>query len=280
MKTISYQTMDEERALYALRDGLVEHCTFDGPADGESALKEARNFDVRNCTFALRYPFWHTENFSVEDSLFTEGVRAPLWYAKGGRFDRCTFRGVKALRECRGISFSHCDVSSEEFGWRCTDLALEDSSFTAQYFLFETKSSSMKNCRLKGKYSFQYTEDLCVEDCDLDTKDAFWHSKNVVVKNCTVRGEYLGWYSDGLTLINCHIVGTQPLCYCRNLTLVDCTMEKTDLAFEYSQVEATVRGHIDSVKNPASGSIVADSIGEIILEDSVMETNCEITVKT
>ncbi|MBP3300840.1 MAG: DUF3737 family protein [Clostridia bacterium] len=280
LKRIANLTLDEERALYALRDGLVEDCTFDGPADGESALKEARNITVRNCAFCLRYPFWHVEGFSVENCSLTEGVRAPLWYAKGGRFDRCSVMGVKALRECEAVAFSRCTVESEEFGWRCRDISLEDSSFVSQYFLFETKCGSMKNCTLKGKYSFQYTEDLSVENCDLDTKDAFWHSKNVTVKNSVVKGEYLGWYSEGLTLINCKIIGTQPLCYCKNLTLIDCTMEETDLSFEYSSVNATVLGEIESVKNPACGKIVADRIGQIILEDSVMATDCEIITKS
>ena len=47
-------------------------------------------------------------------------------------------------------------------------------------------------------------------------------------------------------------------------------MENTDLAFEYSDVEADVKGHIDSVKNPKSGIIKADSVGEVIMQDAVM----------
>ena len=132
---------------------------------------------------------------------------------------------------------------------------------------------------MQGKYSFQYTKDVVVENCVLDTKDAFWHSKNVTVKNSTVKGQYLAWYSDGLTLINCKIIGTQPLCYCKNLKLINCTMDKTDLAFEYSDVEATVKGSIDSVKNPKSGYIKADKIKDIILEDSIMKSKCSIKVK-
>ena len=56
-------------------------------------------------------------------------------------------------------------------------------------------------------------------------------------------------------------------------------MEDTDLSFEYSDVEADVRGNIVSVKNPKSGYIKADSVGEIILRDSVMETDCRIFLK-
>ena len=103
--------------------------------------------------------------------------------------------------------------------------------------------------------------------------------KNVVVKNSLVKGEYLGWFSDGLTLINCKIIGTQPLCYCKNLKLINCTMEETDLSFEYSEVYAGIKGNIMSIKNPKSGRIVADSIGEIIKEDSIMEDTCDIVIR-
>ena len=103
--------------------------------------------------------------------------------------------------------------------------------------------------------------------------------KNVTVINSVVKGEYLGWFSEGLTLINCAISGTQPLCYCKDLKLVDCTMEGTDLSFEYSDVEATVKGHIDSVKNPRSGSVTADSVGEVIMGDAVMECTGEVHIR-
>ncbi len=276
MEYIKHLTLDEERALYALNGATVEGCTFAGPADGESALKEARNVVVKECNFSLRYPFWHTEDFQIRDCTMDEGVRASLWYAKRGKIQDCTLHGTKALRECEEISFRRCTAISDEFGWRCRKVEMEDCDLTSQYFLFETKGGHLKNLTMKGKYSFQYTEDLMVENSVLDTKDAFWHSKNVTVKNCTVKGEYLAWYSENLTLINCKIIGTQPLCYCKNLTLIDCTMEGCDLSFEYSSVNATVKGHIDSVKNPAAGEISADSIGEIILENSVMETLCHI----
>ncbi len=279
LEYIEHLTLDEERALYALKDATVRGCTFAGPADGESALKEARNVIVKECNFSLRYPFWHTEGFQIRDCTMDEGVRASLWYAKEGNIQDCTLHGTKALRECEEISFCRCTAVSDEFGWRCRNIDMEECSVTSQYFFFETKGGNLKNLKMKGKYSFQYTEDLVVEDSFLDTKDAFWHSKNVTVKNCTVKGEYLAWYSENLTLINCKIIGTQPLCYCKNLTLIDCTMEGCDLSFEYSSVKATVRGTIDSVKNPVAGEIIADCIGEIVLENSVKETACQIKTR-
>jgi hypothetical protein len=122
-------------------------------------------------------------------------------------------------------------------------------------------------------------ENLEINDSYLDTKDAFWRSKNVTVRNSTVKGEYLAWFSENLTLINCHIIGTQPLCYCKGLTLINCTMEGTDLSFEYSDVQADVQGHILSIKNPRSGQITADSVGEVIFGDAVMECTGQVIIR-
>ena len=121
--------------------------------------------------------------------------------------------------------------------------------------------------KMTGKYSFQYCQDLTIRDSVLDTKDAFWHAKNVTVYDSVIKGEYLAWYSENLRLVRCKIIGTQPLCYCKNLILEDCRMEQCDLSFENSQVTATIRGAVDSVKNPAGGVIEADAIGQVILDE-------------
>ena len=44
-------------------------------------------------------------------------------------------------------------------------------------------------------------------------------------------------------------------------------MEDTDLAFEKSEVEATVKSPVLSIKNPLSGRIYAPEVGEIIMDD-------------
>ena len=264
-------TLDEERALYHLCDATVENCVFAGPADGESALKEARDIAVDRCSFSLRYPLWHAHGFSLTDSKMDCGTRAALWYAVNGSIERCVLGGVKALRECTDVTVRDCTVDSAEFGWKCDTITLRNSTVTAEYLFLDSRNIRMENSQMRGKYSFLYVEGLEIENCELDTKDAFWHTKNVTVKNSVIRGEYLAWFSEGLTLINCKIIGTQPLCYCKNLKLINCTMEQCDLSFEYSEVEADIIGHIDSVKNPLSGTITADSVGEIIRSDAVMD---------
>ena len=48
-------------------------------------------------------------------------------------------------------------------------------------------------------------------------------------------------------------------------------MENCDLAFERSSVNADVRSKIDSIKNIESGKVVADSIGEVIMEENIVD---------
>lgn len=271
---------DEERALYYLRSTDVVDCVFAGPADGESVLKEARDIGVKNCSFSLRYPLWHVRGFKMEDSTMDDKTRAAIWYATDGEIRNSTLGGIKAVRECRNITLTGCDIVSQEFGWKSSGITLKDTSVTAEYIFMDSRDVVLENVQMKGKYSFQYMENLTIRDSYLDTKDAFWHSKNVTVENSTVKGEYLAWFSEGLTLINCHIIGTQPLCYCKNLKLINCTMEGTDLSFEYSDVEADIRGHVDSVKNPKSGHITLDSVGEIIMtDDTVMDCTGRVHIR-
>jgi len=274
--TIQDKTFDAERSLYNLTHGDVLRCTFAGPADGESVLKEARDVTVTDSRFSLRYPLWHARDFRVIGSVMDESCRAPMWYTANGELTGCRIEGVKCLRECDNTVLTDCRVVSPEFGWKCRGLGIRNCDITSEYLFWESRDLTIDGLTMHGKYSFQYIENTVIQNSDLQTKDAFWHAKNVRVEDSVVSGEYLGWYSDGLTLVRCKISGTQPLCYCKNLTLIDCTMEDTDLSFEYSDVEADVQGHIVSVKNPKSGHITAGSIGEIVLEESIMETDCVI----
>ena len=280
MKHIKDRRFGEERALYGLRDAVVENCRFEGQEDGESALKEAREIEVENTRFHLRYPLWHVIGAKLSEVTMSEGCRAPLWYATDVSLHDSKLCGTKAVRECANVHIEACEVKSDEFGWFCRDLSLDNSDFEGAYFLFHSSDLSLRNVSLSGKYSFQYVKNLEIYDSILDTKDAFWHSENVTVYNSTVKGEYLGWYATNLRLVNCRIVGTQPLCYCKNLVLENCTMEGCDLAFEYSSVTADVTGRIDSVKNPLAGKIVAGEIGEIIFDEYRRDGgNAEVSVR-
>ena len=279
MQKIKNKTFDLERSLYALNDTEVLNCKFAGPADGESVLKEAKNIEVNQCVFSLRYPLWHVHNFKVKESKMDELCRAPIWYAKNGEITSSTITGVKAVRECENIEIKESKIISTEFGWKSQKILLENSSIESEYLFLDSKDIILKNVKMKGKYSFQYVDGLTIKNCNLDTKDAFWHSKNVTVKDSIIKGEYLAWFSDGLTLINCTIIGTQPLCYCKNLKLINCKMEKCDLSFEYSDVEASIIGKVDSIKNPLSGTITVDEVGEIINEDAIYDCVGKVIIR-
>ena len=267
MKIIEKQTLDQERALYGSKNLLVKDCVFDGPADGESALKECQKIEVEGCFWNLRYPFWHDHGLKIKDTELTQMCRAALWYSDHIEITGTKMHGIKALRECSDVVIKNCDIISPEFGWSVRGIQMEDTRAESEYFMMRSENLHFKNVEFKGKYSFQYIKNAVFENCNFDTKDAFWHAENVTVKNSVVKGEYLAWYSDGLTLENCKIIGTQPLCYCKNLKLIHCEMIDTDLAFEKSKVEAEVTTPVISIKNPKEGYIKVPQVGEIIMDD-------------
>lgn len=275
MKLIENQTFDEERALYGSENMTVKNCCFDGPADGESALKESKNTTAEHCFFNLRYPFWHDCGLKITDCEMTELCRAALWYSEHVEITGTKLHGIKALRECKDVVIKNCDILSPEFGWSVQGISMKDSTAVSEYFMMRSENLTFSNVTFTGKYSFQYIQNAVFENCTFDTKDAFWHGNNVTVKDSTIKGEYLAWYSDGLTLINCKIIGTQPFCYCKNLKLVDCEMLHTDLAFEKSDVDAVITTKVDSIKNPRSGRIAAAGVGEVIMDDATAKGKIE-----
>lgn len=280
MERFENLTLDEERALYGLNGAQIVRCTFDGPADGESALKECCDVHLDDCDLHLRYPLWHVTGGSLTNCRMTDTCRAALWYDEDLTIRNCSLGGIKALRECRKIRLTGGDAHSTEFGWMCRNLAVKDFTLYSEYPFLHTENAEFDGITLHGKYSFQYTRNLTFRNCVLDTKDAFWHAENITVYDSVVKGEYLAWYASNIRFVRCRIIGTQPLCYCKGLILEDCTMEACDLSFENSEVHATVSGHIDSVKNPACGAITADSIGEIIIDQYKWPGECPITIRS
>lgn len=279
MKKIIDQRFDEERALYGSDGIVVYNCRFDGPADGESALKESKNIEVQGCFFNLRYPFWHDDNLKINGSAMTENCRAALWYTKNAVITDTKLHGIKALRECSDIRIEDCDIVSPEFGWSVKDIVMKNTTAQSEYFMMRSEKLNFENVTLKGKYSFQYIADSEFDNCNFDTKDAFWHAKNVVIRNSVIKGEYLAWYCENVTFENCTIIGTQPLCYCKNLKLINCEMIDTDLAFEKSEVEATISSSVLSIKNPKRGTIHVLDVGEIIMDDTDAMGKVQISAK-
>lgn len=277
METIKNEEFGGERPLFASKDLRLENVTFHA---GESALKCCSNIEATDCLFEGKYPFWHTKGFRVENCKFTSGARAALWYSSDLVMEHTQVDAPKMFREMQRLSLNDVLIpDAQETLWHCTDVKLRDVEVSnADYLFMHSEKIDIEDYKQQGNYSFQYCNDVEIRNAHIDSKDAFWGTENVTVYDSELTGEYLGWHSRNLRLVRCKISGTQPLCYCENLILEDCSFAPdADLAFEDSTLEATVRGPITSVKNPRSGHLKVESIGELIIDKNILPpANCVI----
>ena len=187
----------------------------------------------------------------------------------------------KMFRRIKDVYLENVQLPNAlETFWDCKDVELKNvEANKADYIFMHTHDIKIDGFKLLGNYSFQYAKDVVIRNADLQTKDAFWESENVTVYDSRINGEFLGWYAKNLRLVNCRIGGTQPLCYCENLLLENCIFdEDADLAFEYSDVEASILGPVTSVKNPRTGRIMADSYGDVIIDGNMKAPgDCQIS---
>lgn len=280
MKIIKDQEFGGERPLYTLHDARLENVTIHL---GESSIKESGNIEAEDCTFEGKYVFWECRDFKTTNCLYRESARSSLWYSQDGTLVNCRVEAPKMFRRMKGIHIEGCTfTNAQETLWDCDDVVIKNSRIeNADYLGMHTNNVRIENYHQEGNYSFQYSKNVEIKNALLNSKDAFWECENVTLIDCEINGEYLGWYSKNLRLIRCHITGEQPLCYCENLYMEDCTMgEDANLAFEYSTIQARIKGKVHSIKNPTSGNIEVDSVGEIIIDENQKSpANCKIKVK-
>ena len=190
---------------------------------------------------------------------------------------------LASARNCNAISINltSCDsllrVAWELVGIRIKNVKLHGGTYP---FMF-SNNIYVDGLESDSKYVFQYCKNVEVHNAKILTKDSFWECENVVIYDSVLDGEYLAWHSKNVRLVNCHLNGEQLLCYTDNLVLENCTFDKScDRVFEYSTVQADIRGHIENIKNPTSGHIVADSIGSITIDENVRQpNNCVIEIR-
>ena len=264
MKIIGPARLTGERALFGVQDCEITETIFD---DGESPLKESRNLSLRSCMFKWKYPLWYAKNVEVRDSSWFEMARAGVWYSDGVRVSNCAIEAPKNFRRCRDLTLSQVSfANAAETLWNCERVRLEHVTAKGDYFGMGCRDLEADGLTLYGNYSFDGCRNLTVKNSRLLSKDAFWNCEDVTVENSFISGEYFGWNSKRLTLINCTVESLQGFCYIEQLVMRNCRLLNTTLAFEYSTVDAEIVGHIDSVKNPRAGRLVAGSVGDLILE--------------
>ena len=263
MKTIANQTYDEERALYGISNIHLLDCTFAGPADGESAVKEASDVVAEHCfsTCVTRSGMcigWTSGSAACpKGAARPSGIRimlpsrgancmesrrfasAGMWLSVTATSNRMNSAGFPVISRWKAVLWKATISCCTPEAWHSAMCGSEENMRcnTCMYAVFD--------------------------HCDITSRDAFWHAHNVTVRNSVLRGEFLGWYSDNLTLEHCRILSSQPLCYCSALKLIDCEVVDSDLCFEKSDVDAVITTPVDSIKNPRSGRIVVPSVDEI-----------------
>lgn len=263
-KQIRQEFLTGERALFASQDMDIYDSIFD---QGESPLKESRDIRLYNSMFKWKYPLWYCKNIKAEDCTWFDMARAGVWYTDNIEVDRALIEAPKNFRRCDGVKLKHVNlVNAEETLWNCKNIEMTDVQARGDYFAMNCENIEIQNFELVGNYSFDGVKHMTMKNAKLLSKDAFWNTDQVTVYDSFISGEYLGWNAKNLTLINCTVESLQGMCYIDNLVMKNCKLINTTLAFEYSTVEADICSHIDSVINPTSGTITADSIGELILE--------------
>lgn len=277
MKIVSDIEFGGERPLFATHDLTLENVTIHA---GESALKCCSEITANNCRFEGKYPFWHTNGFRINDCVFTPGARAALWYSTNLVMTNTLVEAPKMFREMTKLALTNVRIpDAQETLWHCHDVTLHDVEVkNADYLLMHSSDIKISDYRQQGNYSFQYCKSVEIRNARIDSKDAFWNSEDVTIYDSELDGEYLGWHSKNLKLVRCKISGTQPLCYCHNLVMEDCIFgDDANLAFEDSEVNATIKSNIVSVKNPRTGSINALAIGEVIIDNNILAPgDCKI----
>lgn len=280
MDIIKDKEFGGERPLFESHNLRLENVII---REGESAIKECSNIEAFNCRFEGNYPFWHVHGFSIEKCFFDVGGRSALWYSDHLKMKDTVIDAPKMFREMTDLELENVTLNdADEVFWRCKNIKIKNLVLHGGTYPFMFSD----NIRIDGlksdsKYVFQYVKNVEIHNADITTKDAFWEVENVTVYNSVLNGEYLGWHSKNLRLVNCHITGEQPLCYAHDLILENCTFgADCDRAFEYSTLNADIKGSITNIKNPMSGRIVADEIGSVTIDKNIKApADCVIEVR-
>ncbi len=262
-----------ERPLFATHDLRLENITI---IDGESGIKQCQNIEADNCKFYGKYPWWHVDGARITNCYFAPGSRSAIWYTNDLTMKDCVIDGPKFFREMERVELENVTINdADETLWKVKDLKLHNVKLhDGTYPFMFSENIYIDGLESDSKYVFQYCKNVEIHHAKIVTKDSFWECENITVYDSEIDGEYLAWHSKNVRLVNCHLAGEQLLCYAQDLVLENCTFDAAcDRLFEYSTLEADIRGHVENIKNPTSGHITADSIGSITIDENVRQPN-------
>ena len=266
---ISNKVFEGERSLFSSTNLIIDNCIFQ---NGESPLKESKDLCINGSTFKWKYPLWYCNNVVVKDSTLEVTARSGIWYTHNITISDTLIEAPKTFRRSSFITLNNVKMPNAlESMWNCKNIVLNDVGLVGDYFAFGSENIEANNLTIDGNYSFDGGKNIVIRNSKLISKDAFWNCENVIVYDSLIVGEYLGWNSKNITFINCTIESLQGMCYMENLKMVNCKLVNTNLAFEYSNVDASICGCVDSIKNPTAGIISVDEVKEVILEEEYVD---------
>ena len=280
MELIKNKEFGGERPLFATHDLRLENITI---VDGESGIKQCQNMECYDSKFYGKYPWWHVDGAKIENCYFAPGSRSAIWYTNDLVMKHCTIDGPKFFREMKNVELEDVTINdADETFWKVKGLRLKNVTLhEGTYPFMFSEDIYVDGLESDAKYVFQYCKNVEIHNAKIVTKDSFWECEDITIYDSLLDGEYLAWHSKNVRLVNCHLAGEQLLCYAQDLVLENCTIDAAcDRMFEYSTVEADIRGHIEHIKNPSSGHIIADSIGSITIDENVRQpNNCVIETR-
>ena len=250
MEIIRNQSFGGERPLFESHNLRLENVVI---TEGESGIKECSDIEADHCRFEGKYPLWHVDRSLITHCYFAPGSRSAIWYSNDMEMSDCVIDGPKFFREMRNLKLRDVTINdADETFWNIDGLDIDNVTLHEGTYPFMGCSNVMvRNLKSDSKYVFQYVKNVEIHNAHIVTKDAFWEVENVTIYDSYLDGEYLGWHS-----------------------------KACDRAFEYSTLVADIRGTVTSVKNPASGRIVADGYGEIIIDKNIKgPADCEIITR-
>lgn len=262
---ITQRLLGGERALFHAHDLRIIDTVF---TDGESPLKESSDIELVGSAFRWKYPLWYSTHVVARNCTWFEMARSGVWYTDDVLVQDSVIEAPKNFRRCCDVTLRRTALpNAAETLWTCKGVVLDQVSAKGDYFAMNCEDVDVDGLVLDGNYSFDGAKRVHVRNSRLLSKDSFWNTEDVLVEDSYIAGEYLGWNSKNLRLVNCTIESLQGMCYADNVVLENCKLINTTLAFEYSSVQASLSGRVESVFNPESGSIEADEVAQLIVDE-------------
>mgnify|MGYP001775683688 CR=1 FL=1 len=150
---------------------------------------------------------------------------------------------------------------------------IKDKEFEGERPLFASHDLHIDNVTIgEGESAIKECSNILATKCRFRGKYPFWHVRGLTIENCRFEAGSRAalWYSDNMNMRNTVVDAPKMFREMDNLVLENCTFDAScDRAFEYSTLNADIRGEIVNIKNPASGRIVADSIGSVTIDENI-----------